>query len=205
MPSPPDSAVLDSLIRGLASSVSAKRELAAAEIFRRGRELALAAASDWLTDPNLARLFARDDSGQLEITVGIAVPPADFDSIRAAHGSPLLAEVPPDQDAREFELHFPRSTSAELSVRLDILTTRDPGAGGAIARYLVKFSMGIQQIEFRVHSVEAATQLLYSRFAVTPVYPRARAGANSTRVNFFLVAAPGGGKVLIELFESPSI
>ncbi|MFZ0410917.1 MAG: hypothetical protein WAL51_05345, partial [Candidatus Acidiferrales bacterium] len=97
-----------------------------------------------------------------------------------------------------------RSTSAELSVRLDILTTRDPGAGGAIARYLVKFSMGIQQIEFRVHSVEAATELLHSRFAVTPIYPAARAGANSTRVNFFLVAAPNSAKVLIELFESPS-
>jgi hypothetical protein len=53
--------------------------------------------------------------------------------------------------------------------------------------------------------VEAAAELLHSRFAVTPVYPHARAGANSTRVNFFLISAPNAAKVLIELFESPSV
>jgi hypothetical protein len=34
------------------------------------------------------------------------------------------------------------------------------------------------------------------------VYPQARAGADGTRVNFFLVGKSGGGKVLIELFEA---
>jgi hypothetical protein len=35
------------------------------------------------------------------------------------------------------------------------------------------------------------------------VYPQVREGANQTRVNFFLVPAAEGRKVLIELVESP--
>jgi len=34
-------------------------------------------------------------------TVGIAVQPELFRQIRAANGSPRLAEVPPDQDAED--------------------------------------------------------------------------------------------------------
>jgi hypothetical protein len=36
---------------------------------------------------------------------------------------------------------------------------------------------------------------------VTPIYPGKRPGADGTRVNFFLVPLPDGGKVLIELYE----
>ena len=55
-----------------------------------------------------------------------------------------LADVPPDQDALEFEIEFP------TGVRLDILTTREPAGAGAIARFLQKFGEGIQQVEFLV-------------------------------------------------------
>jgi hypothetical protein len=204
MPSPPDSAALASLVRGLASPLAVDRSRAATELFAMGSALGLAAARGWLNDAELARCFARDASGELEITVGVAVEPGEFEAIREACGRPALAEVPADQDAREFELDFPASGASDsgAAVRLDILTTRDAQGGGAIARYLAKFSAGIQQIEFRVHSVEAATELLGARFGVQPIYATARGGANGTRVNFFLVAA-GAQKVLIELFELP--
>jgi hypothetical protein len=118
--------------------------------------------------------------------------------MRVANGTPRLAEVPADQDAEEFELHFPES------VLLDVLTTREPGGSGAIARYLAKFGEGVQQVEFRCANVDRATKILKEKFDVKPVYPETRPGADETRVNFFLVPSPGGGKVLIELYEVPT-
>ncbi len=144
----------------------------------------------WLAFPPLAKLL-----GTAITTVGIAVEPGVFEQIRAANGSPRLADVPPDQDAREFELEFPGG------VRLDILTTRQPGGDGAIAKYLRKFGEGIQQVEIDVNDVDRATELLRAQFALQPVYPATRAGADGTRVNFFLVPLPDGKKTLIEFVE----
>ena len=105
--------------------------------------------------------------------------------------------MPPDQDALEFELAFAHG------VRFDILTTRDAAGQGAIARFLGKFGAGIQQVECDVRDVTRATELLRARFAIEPVYPETRAGADGTRVNFFLVPADEGRKILIELVEVP--
>jgi hypothetical protein len=143
------------------------------------------------------------DASQFPVTtVGIAVTPENFDRIRAANGSPRLAEVPPDQDAKEFELHFAQG------VRLDILTTREPGGTGAIARYLQKSGEGIQQAELLARNVDAAAEILRAGFGVQPIYPATRAGADGSRVNFFLVPltgkGPEKGKVLIELVELAS-
>jgi hypothetical protein len=140
------------------------------------------------------------DASQFPVTtVGIAVTPENFDRIRAANSSPRLADVPSDQDAKEFELHFAQG------VLMDILTTREPGGTGAIARYLEKFGEGIQQVELLTRKVDAATEILRSRFGVQPIYPATRAGADGTRVNFFLVSlpekGPEKGKILIELVE----
>jgi len=106
--------------------------------------------------------------------------------------------VPPDQDAEEFELHFPQE------VLLDIVTTREPGGSGAIAKYLAKFGEGVQQVEFLCTNVDRATEILREKFGITPIYPATRPGADGTRVNFFLVASPDGGKVLIELYQAAS-
>jgi hypothetical protein len=129
------------------------------------------------------------------VTVGLAVQRDTFGRIRIANGTPRLAEVPADQDAEEFELHFAQE------IFLDILTTREPGGSGAIAKYLAKFGEGVQQVEFRCANVDRATQLLKDKFGVDPVYPATRHGADGTRVNFFLLASPDGGKVLVELYE----
>jgi hypothetical protein len=199
MSSAPESAELAALIRGLSSPDLANREDSAADLFDRGRELARAATTNWLAEPELAANLVLDASRFPVTTVGIAVAPGTFDRVHAANGSPRLAEVPPDQDAKEFELHFAQN------IQLDILTTREPDGTGAIARYLQKFGEGIQQVELLARNVDAATEILRSRFGMQPIYSATRAGADGTRVNFFLVSlrekGPEKGKILIELVE----
>ena len=84
---------------------------------------------------------------------------------------------------------------------MDVLTSKEPDGSGAIAKFLQKFGEGIQQVEFRCTDVSRAMQILQEKFSVAAVYPDAHPGADGTRVNFFLVPAPGEQKVLIELYE----
>jgi hypothetical protein len=186
------------LIRSLCLDDAGKRAQAATEIFTWGSQMAREVARDWLAYPRLANLLVQGPAGGLETTVGVAVEPDTFERLRSANGSPRLADVPPDQDAKEFELEFARG------VRLDILTTRLPGGEGAIARYLLKFGEGIQQVEINVTNVDRATEILHAKFGLKPVYPVTRAGADGRRVNFLLAPRPDGGKILIELVESAS-
>jgi len=164
-------------------------------IYREGRTSATAAVSAWWKDAELAGLLLGPSP---VVTVGLAVERATFGRVRVANGTPRLAEVPADQDAEEFELHFPDG------ILLDVLTTREPGGSGGIARYLAKFGEGVQQVEFRCEDVDCATDILKEKFDVKPVYPATRPGADGTRVNFFLVPSTVGGKVLIELYEVPA-
>lgn len=178
---------LGELIAALSAMDAKARTRAAGELYRRGRKLGDAVVNVWREDAELASLLTG------EPTVGIAVQPDSFRRIRTAWGNPRLAEVPPDQEAEEFELHTD-------GARLDILTTK---GGGAIERFLQKFGEGIQQVEYPVRDVDRATERLRAR-GLQPVYPATRAGADDTRVNFFLAAAPDGSKVLIELVEQPA-
>ncbi len=179
----------------LSSTDAGERAAGARDIYRAGRESADAASHDWRIDPEFAALLEGFAANGPRSTVGLAVNPITFEAIHAANGSPRLADVPPDQDAREFELHFAEN------VALDILTTRDPKGQGAIARYLSKFGEGIHQVEYCCKSVNAATALLKSKFGVEAIYPHTRSGADGTRINFFLTRMPSGEKVLIELYE----
>jgi hypothetical protein len=182
-------------IASLASSESSARRRAATEIFRKGSELVAPILRDWLADSKLARYFVFQEA-RPQITVGVAVQPDRFNQILNANGLPCLADVPPDQDAMEFELEFPGE------VRIDVLTTRDRNGRGAIARYLQRFGEGIQQVEVLVNDVDRATELLGALFGIEPIYPATRAGANGSRVNFLLIALPAGGKLLVELVQA---
>ncbi len=186
------SSPLSAAIASLSSAEPSVRQAAAEEIYALGRAAAGSAISDWWKDNELATLLL---DPKPEITVGLAVQRDTFGRIRIAHGTPKLAEIPADQDAEEFELHFANGVS------LDILTTREPGGTGAIARYLAKFGEGVQQVEFRCSNVDRTTQILKEKFRVAPIYPATRPGADGTRINFFLVPSPDRGKVLIELYE----
>ncbi len=186
------SSPVDQFIADLASTDASKRLAAASEIYGLGRATGGSAISEWWTENELSALLL---GPKPEITVGLAVQRDAFGRIRIANGTPRLADVPPDQDAEEFELHFADGVS------LDIVTTREPGGSGAIAKYLAKFGEGVQQVEYRCEDVDRAAQILKDKFAVEPVYPATRNGADGTRVNFFLVPSPDGGRVLIELYE----
>jgi hypothetical protein len=189
---------ISSAIRNLSAADESTRVAAAAEIYRQGRSPADRAAFDWWKDAELSELLL---SAKPIVTVGVAVQRETFTRIRAANGQAELADVPQEQDAEEFELHFADG------VELDVLTSREPSGQGAIARFLAKFGEGVQQVEFRCLNVDRAMAILRERFRLAPIYPEARAGANGSKVNFVLVAVPGAGtenaKVLIELYELP--
>jgi hypothetical protein len=186
------SSALTKAIAGLSSGEAPERDNAAAAIYTAGLAAAESAVETWWTDEEFSGLLL---GPKPDVTVGLAVQRETFAKIRAANGVPRLAEVPSEQDAEEFELHFADGIS------LDVLTSRAPGGDGAIARYLAKFGEGVQQAEFRCLNVERAAEILKEKFGVSAIYPEARSGADGTRVNFFLVAAAGGRKVLIELYE----
>lgn len=135
------------------------------------------------------------------VTVGVAVRRETFTRIRTANGQPELADVPQEQDAEEFELHFADG------VELDVLTSREPDGQGAIARFLARCGEGVQQVEFLCLNVDRAMAILRERFSMAPIYPKGRPGANGSKVNFVLVSAPSeaaeNAKVLIELYELP--
>jgi hypothetical protein len=184
--------LLQKAITGMSSSDSETRMVSATEIYRSGRAMADHAVYPWWAEQEFSELL---DGANAFATIGIAVTPQRFEQIREAWGSPRLADVPPDQDAQEYELHLPGGLS------VDVLTSKEPNGDGAIAKYLRKVGEGIQQIEFRCKDVDRATKLLNEKFGVQAIYPETRGGADGTRVNFFLVPAPGAGKVLIELYE----
>jgi hypothetical protein len=183
----------DSSIARLASPDPQIRTRAAEQLFAQGRELIDPILGQWRREAELGSLLYFPKP---RITTGVAANPESFEKIRAANGDAALASVPPDQDAREFELHF------GANVRLDILTTKDAAGTGAIARFLKKYGEGIQQVELETKDCDAATNRVRSAFGVEPLYSATRPGADGTRVNFFLVSRPDGRKVLVELVEA---
>jgi len=195
--------VAESISR-LADPDATKRRAAARQLYLAGAALCLAATRGWFRDAEFCELVGppsvdatvKSGPDNIPFSIGVAVRPENFQKIRIANGAPRLADVPPDQDAMEFELRFGDGED------FDILTARDTDGAGAIARYLMKFGEGIQQIEIGVTSVNRATDILRTRFGITSVYPEAHAGADGTRVNFFLVPVAEGRRVLIELVEA---
>src|SRR5262245_17124354 len=143
-------------IVAMSSADEMERAGAAARIFAVGRSLAEQAVHGWWKNPELAQLFGRE----LEVTVGLAVRPGTFAKIREATGRPRLADVPEEQDAKEFELHF------DGRVALDILTSREPEGSGTIAKFLLKHGEGVQQVEFRCSDVNRAAAILREQFGV---------------------------------------
>src|SRR5205807_3694763 len=179
----------------LAGADAKEREAAAYALFRLGCASAEPVLRKWFADREFRALAA---GGTALLTVGLAVRPATFEVIRARFGQPQLAETPPDQNVLEFELNF------AYGVRLDVMTPRTPEGEGPIVKFLARFGEGIQQVECDVREVSRATEILRQRFRIEPVYPESRAGANQTRVNFFLVPVAKNRKLLIELVESPT-
>jgi hypothetical protein len=191
-------------IEGLADADPRRRSESGLRLYLEGVNLFMPLLTKWVDDLSFREVtlpYSRiadeqKKNGPSTIIVGIAADPELYEKIYVANGSPHLANVPPDQDAREFELEM------DDGVKLDVLTTREPGGDGAIARYLKKFGSGIQQIELYVRNVDRATEILKSNFGVRPIYPSTRPGADGTRVNFFLATTPDAKKLLVEFVEA---
>jgi hypothetical protein len=181
-------------IAKLASVDRKEREVAGYALFRLGCASAEPVLRKWFADPEFRSLAP---GGNALLTVGLALHPATFEAIRARFGQPQLAETPPDQDVLEFELSFAHG------VRLDVMTPRTPNAEGPLAKFLARSGEGIQQVECDVRDVARATEILRQRFQLQPIYPQIHAGANQTRISFFLVPIAENRKLLIELVESP--
>ena len=200
--SPTEPTKIAGWIQDLADARARVRIDAFRNLRNQGLALCAGALGSWKRDPGFCELLCRvshslpdADSNDDSIVVGIAVTPERFERIRTANGSPNLSSVPSNQDASEYELNFPGD------LNFDILTTRDLAGPGAIARFLRKFGEGIQQIEVYVRNVDRATEILLTRFAIMPIYPTTQSGAEGSRVNFFLVPAADGKKVLVERVE----
>jgi hypothetical protein len=199
-----DSSQIFNWIEGLADAEPRRREESGLRLYLTGVNLFMPLLTQWIDDLSFRELtlpYSRlveeqKKNGPSTIVVGIAVSPELFQEIHAANGGPHFANVPPDQDTREFEMEM------DDAVKLDILTTREPGGEGAIARYLKKFGAGIQQVELYVRDVDRATDILKSNLGLPPIYPATRAGADDTRVNFFLATTPDEKKLLVELVEA---
>jgi hypothetical protein len=199
-----DSAQISTWIEGLYDSDSRRREESGRKLYMAGVSLFMPLLKRWVDDLSFREMtlpFSRiaveqNKNGPSTIIIGIAVNAETFERIHAANGSPRLADVPPDQDAKEFELEM------DDAVKIDVLTSREPGGSGAIARYLQKFGAGLQQIELYVRDVGRATEILKSDFALQPIYPATRDGADGTRMNFFLATTPDAKKLLVELVEA---
>ncbi|HEX3371117.1 MAG TPA: TerC/Alx family metal homeostasis membrane protein [Candidatus Acidoferrales bacterium] len=201
--------VTPELIGQLADGDRVERATAAAKLFNAGLSRVYNFQRHLEANQDLQALIVKQNYGNASpavpfsavITVGIAVLPETFEKIRAANGSVELADAPADQDVLEFELEF--GESGMPHVHLDILTTSAPGGNGAIARFLAKFGEGIQQVEIDVTDVNRATEILRTLFNIPPIFPATRAGANGTRVNFFLVTTDDNQKLLVEFVEKP--
>jgi len=143
----------------------------------------------WWSNPG-SRAFRRESCRYR----GFSGKRATFARIREANGLPPLARVPPDQDAEEFELHFPDD------IALDVLTTGDPVGKRHCALpceiWGRRATSGVP-----LQHVDRATQILKENFGVQPIYPQTRR-RRRTRVNFFLVPSINSGKILIELYET---
>jgi hypothetical protein len=191
-------------IEGISDTDRRRRGESGLRLYLEGVNLFMPLLAKWvdhlsfreLTLPYRRNPEEQKNRGPSTIVVGVAVNPDLFEKIRVANHSPHLAEVPPDQDAKEFELEM------DDGVKLDVLTTREPDGDGAIARYLKKFGQGIQQVELYVRDVDRATEILKSHFGLMPIYRATRDGADNTRVNFFLTATPNAKKLLVELVEA---
>ena len=157
---------------------------AAAEIFGAAANSPVPPWSAGSPMKNLARCFVLESVRALpEETV--ALPSSrTISNAFARLGSPHLAEVPPDQDALEFEIDFPRRPAGYFD--------HTPARG---RRSHCPVSAEI----WRKHPANRASRedcgcgsanSSHSRFGVAPMFPATRAGANGTRVNFFLVPLP---------------
>ena len=126
--------------------------------------------------------------------VGIAVPDLDaaIEHYTAAYGMTLVhQEVNEEQGVREAMLAV-GDTGSFLQLLAPL------SADSAIGKFLDKRGPGIQQVAYRVDSIEEVSDHLRSK-GMRLLYDAPRRGTAGSRVNFVHPSSAGG--VLVELVE----
>jgi methylmalonyl-CoA/ethylmalonyl-CoA epimerase len=129
--------------------------------------------------------------------VGIAVP--DLDEALAFYAEQfgfraVHTEVNEDQGVREAMLAV-----GDSDVRIQLLAPLAPDS--AIAAFLERKGPGVQQVAYRVTSIEAAMVAVRAQ-GMRLLYDEPRRGTADSRINFIHPKDAGG--VLVELVEPPS-
>src|ERR1039457_6955981 len=92
-----DATTIRDLFSHLAAPGESVRQQAAQMLFDLGRALSRETIEHWQQDLDFRSLLITDQDSP-RATVGIAVTPELFASIREANDAPKLADVPPDQE-----------------------------------------------------------------------------------------------------------
>ncbi|MCZ4080378.1 methylmalonyl-CoA epimerase [Rhodococcus sp. H36-A4] len=133
--------------------------------------------------------------------VGIAVPDLDVAIAWYTEHLGMVAtheEVNEEQGVREAMLSFPGATSASAALQLLAPLNEE----STIAKFIGRSGPGLQQLAYRVSSIEEISDELRSR-GVRLLYDAPRRGTADSRINFIHPKDAGG--VLIELVEPSEI
>ncbi|ORI21497.1 methylmalonyl-CoA epimerase [Rhodococcus sp. 1168] len=129
--------------------------------------------------------------------VGVAVPDLDVAIAWYTEHLGMVAtheEVNEEQGVREAMLSFPGATSASAALQLLAPLNEE----STIAKFIGRSGPGLQQLAYRVTSIEEISDELRSR-GVRLLYDAPRRGTADSRINFIHPKDAGG--VLIELVE----
>lgn len=133
--------------------------------------------------------------------VGVAVPDLDVAIAWYTEHLGMVAtheEVNEEQGVREAMLSFPGATSASAALQLLAPLNEE----STIAKFIGRSGPGLQQLAYRVSSIEEISDELRSR-GVRLLYDAPRRGTADSRINFIHPKDAGG--VLIELVEPSAI
>lgn len=133
--------------------------------------------------------------------VGVAVPDLDVAISWYTEHLGMVAtheEINEEQGVREAMLSFPGATSASAALQLLAPLNEE----STIAKFIGRSGPGLQQLAYRVSSIEEISDELRSR-GVRLLYDAPRRGTADSRINFIHPKDAGG--VLIELVEPSAI
>lgn len=126
--------------------------------------------------------------------IGIAV--ADLDAAIAEHARLYGFEVVHREENEAMQVAEAMLALPGTDTRLQLLAPA--GAESPIAKFLDRRGPGLQQLAYRVRSIDECTRILTAA-GIRLVYESAVIGTAGSRVNFIHPAAAGG--VLVELVE----
>jgi methylmalonyl-CoA/ethylmalonyl-CoA epimerase len=126
--------------------------------------------------------------------VGVAVP--DFDAAVALYRDTFGMELVHEETNEEQGVHEAMMAVGDSTSCVQILAPLTPES--TIAKFLDRSGPGLQQVAYRVESLDRVSSILRER-DVRLLYPEPKRGTAGSRINFVHPRDAGG--VLVELIE----